>query len=55
MLIIRCNICGNNFGADKYPSLGNCITCPHCGAEAYGTYNEYGFYMLEWYEGENVA
>jgi len=36
-----------------YQSVGDSMNCPHCGAEGYGTYDEGGNYMLEWYEGEN--
>ena len=45
---IGCSICENNFVA-KFPKTGDSVTCPHCGAEAYGTYDDIGNYMLEWY------
>lgn len=51
--VTKCGICGSSFAHDKYPNTGDYMNCPHCGAEAYGTYDEGGNYMLEWYEGEN--
>lgn len=49
--IIKCSICGNSFAA-RFPKTGDSVTCPHCGAEGYGTYDEGGNYMLEWYESD---
>ena len=50
--VIKCSICGNSF-ATTYPITGDSINCAHCGAEAHGTYDEGGNYMLEWYEGKD--
>lgn len=51
--VTTCEICGSSFTHDKYPNTSDSMNCPHCGAEAYATYDEGGNYMLEWYEGEN--
>ncbi len=50
---VKCGICGSSFAYDKYPETGDSMNCPHCDAEGYGTYDQGGYYMLEWYEGEN--
>ena len=49
--IIKCSICGNSFAA-RFPKTGDSVTCPHCGAEGHGTYDEGGNYMLEWHESD---
>ena len=46
-----CFFCGNSFAA-RFPKTGDSVTCPHCGAEGHGTYDEGGNYMLEWYESD---
>ena len=51
--VTKCGICGSSFAYDKYPETGDSMNCPHCDAEGYGTYDQGGYYMLEWYEGEN--
>jgi len=51
---IMCDICLNSFGIDKFPKVGNSINCLHCDAEAYGTYDNDGNYILEWYGTNNV-
>ena len=50
--VTTCGICGSSFAHGILPA-GDSMNCPHCGAEAYATYDEGGNYMLEWYEGEN--
>ena len=49
--IIKCFVCGNSFAA-RFPKTGDSVTCPHCGAEGHGTYDEGGNYMLEWNESD---
>lgn len=50
---IYCGECGNEFQG-KYPSPGDYVICPYCGAEGYGTYDstEDMNYMIEWYPNE---
>jgi hypothetical protein len=47
---IFCQNCNKSFDG-RYPSPGDYVICPHCGAEGYGTYDstEDMNYTIEWY------
>lgn len=54
---ITCGVCFKAIDA-PYPSVGDSVVCPNCGAEGYGTYSsdEYMNYEMEWIEPElNVS
>lgn len=50
---VLCQECHKTFVITMYPATGgDPMMCPNCGAEAYGTYDSAGEYMLEWYANE---
>ena len=48
---MNCGICHKEIESD-YPPVGIDVTCPHCNATGFGTYDMNGEYMIEWYEDE---
>lgn len=46
---MMCGECYHEFEVDP-PQTGDGVECPFCLAAGYGTFDQDGNYMIEWYE-----